>query len=67
MAYSGHGMVDPNRRGGSAFLTADATISVNTDSDLKLMGGKALSSQELLHLLRQIPARKMIVLDACRS
>lgn len=67
MTYAGHGMADPNRKGGSAFLTADATARVNSEKDLKMVGAKSLTSQELLHLLRQIPARKVIILDACRS
>jgi WD40 repeat protein len=67
MAYSGHGMVDPNRPGGSAFLTTDATALIRSDRELREVGAKALTSEELLHLLRQIPARKLIIVDACRS
>lgn len=67
MTYSGHGIVDPNRPGGSAFLVAEATLPIVTERDLKIAGARAMSSAELLHLLRQIPTRKVIIVDACRS
>src|SRR5262249_36410971 len=67
MTYSGHGIVDPNRPGGSVLLTADSTALVKTARDLERMGAKGLRSGGLLHLLRQIPRRKMIIIDACRS
>ncbi len=67
MAYAGHGFVDPRRAGGTAFLTFDATARITTKEDLEKAAARALSSGELLHLLRQIPARKVLIIDACRS
>jgi Caspase domain len=63
MAFSGHGLVDPFAQSGSAFLTADSTRALTADA----IAATTLRSSELLHLLRQIPARKVIILDACRS
>jgi hypothetical protein len=58
--FSGHGMTLLSDQNSETVFATEETV-------VDQLAATAVRSSELIHLLRQIPGQKLVILDACRS